>query len=156
MAVEQHHARKAGLQRLQIGLQQVVAEHQNAVALALYQKLHPLQRLLACIALAAAAGHHHVAAHGAQLGVDGIEDARGERRAEFGHVHAHHPQGFERQRPRHVGRPKVQRLHRRLYLGHRIGRHRALARHGPGGGAYTYACQLCYVLDRRHLFRISC
>jgi hypothetical protein len=91
-AVQERHLRVHLLQHDQVFVVQVVTQHDDAVAIAADQELDRFNRLVARRAVAAAGGHDHVAAHGAQLDVGLLEDGAVVRAEEGRRKNADHAQ----------------------------------------------------------------
>ncbi len=127
------------VQHQQVFVIQVVAQHHDAVAIAADQEFDRFDGFVARRAVAAAGGHYHVAAHGAQLDVGLLEDGAvigaEKRRGED----AYHAQRLGRQRAADGRGAEVQLLDGGLHAGHRVRRNRAGAGYRAGRSRHAYA-----------------
>ncbi len=77
-------------QRHDVLLEEVIAQHDQPVAIAVDQELCTLDGLAPLVGRAMAERHHHVARTRAQFGVDGLQDRGVEGALEYRDVHADH------------------------------------------------------------------
>ena len=150
VAVDDRQVGEVVAQRGEVGVAQRVAAQDDAVALALDQEAHAVQRLLARVLVAAAVGGDHVAVVLAQLGVDRVQQRAVERALEVGHEHADGAGALQRQRARDRARAEPELARGRLHARRRGFGERALAADHARRGAHAHAGQLCDVLDRCH------
>ncbi len=133
----------------------IVADHDDAVAVAADQELHRLDRALAWRRIAATGRDHHMAMHRAQFSIGLLEDRAVIRAEKRRHEKTDHAERLRRHRAPDRRRTEIQLFDCRLHARGSLGRHGAFAGNRPRCRRHADPGQGCDVFQGCHEFSVG-